>query len=182
VGAVVAAETFPGTGLPGLVSTASQPVPGNEQDALSVQRVRLLETELRDKDSVLEQEKREVQKLRQEILTMDAERQMFEKQLSNAEDAARAARAAGTRFRKLEDDAVQLERVVELLRKEKENEVSDMRRSLDNLQKAIDQQERWREQRGSSGRVSPSVEHAAKQKGTSSDEVGMWSGRYMNGR
>ena len=182
VGAVVAAETFPGTGLPGLVSTASQPVPGNEQDALSVQRVRLLETELRDKDSVLEQEKREVQKLRQEILTMDAERQMFEKQLSNAEDAARAARAAGTRFRKLEDDAVQLERVVELLRKEKEDEVSDMRRSLDNLQKAIDQQERWREQRGSSGRVSPSVEHAAKQKGTSSDEVGMWSGRYMNGR
>jgi hypothetical protein len=99
VDAVVAAETFPGTGFPGLVSTASQPVPGNEQGSPSVQRVRLLESELRDKDSVLEQEKREVQKLRQEILTMDAERQMFEKQLSKAEDAARAAGAAGTRFR-----------------------------------------------------------------------------------
>jgi hypothetical protein len=167
---------------PGLVSTASQPVPGNEQDALSVQRVRLLETELRDKDSVLEQEKREVQKLRQEILTMDAERQMFENQLSKAEDAARAAGAAGTRFRKLEDDAIQLQKVVELLREEKEKEVSDMRRSLDYLQKAIDQQECWREPWVSSGRVSPSVEHAARQKGTSSDEVGMWSGRYMNGR
>ena len=179
-------ETLPDTDCRGLVSPrpapASPPRAQQEQDAVPVQRVRLLETELRDKISVLEQEKREVQKLRQEILTMDAERQMFEKQLSKAEDAARAAGAAGTRFRKLEDDAVRLQKVVELLREEKEREVSDMRRSLDDLQKAIDQQECFRQPCVSSGRGSPPAEHAARQKGTSSDEVGMWSGRYMNGR
>lgn len=166
-----------------LKAVISHPVVANEQDAVPAQRVRLLETELRDKDSVLQQEQREVEKLKQEIMNMDAERHMFEKQLSAAEDAAKTAT---TRLRKVQDAANRLENDVASLKEKTTADVATLRQKLDqalsSVQRALDQQDGTPTGAVAGGGAAPSTEQTDRLEGTSCDEVDMWTGRYLNGR
>ena len=54
---------------------------GEEAGALKDMEVRHLQTEISDKDNALDAEKREVERLKDEISKMDVERGMFERQL-----------------------------------------------------------------------------------------------------
>ena len=157
----------------------------SQQDAVPWQQVRLLETELRDKDSLLQQEQREVEKLKQEILSMDAEREMFEKQLSAAEDS----QSAGvTRFRRLQDVATRLEKDVACLKEDKAREVTSLQLRLDaalsSVEQALDQPDATPAAAVAGAVVVSSVltEHADRLEETGGDEVDVWTGRYMNGR
>ena len=117
------------------------------------------------------------------VAFMDAERHMFEKQLSAAEDAAKTAT---TRLRKVQDAANRLENDVASLKEKTTADVATLRQKLDqalsSVQRALDQQDGTPTGAVAGGGAAPSAEQTDRLEGTSCDEVDMWTGRYLNGR
>jgi hypothetical protein len=104
---------------------------GSAEVGSTANELRLLRAEIQDKDNALEQERRAVERLNDEIKAMDTERAMFERQLERAEQDAEACRA---RHKVLEEGAGKLQQQLESIKKEKTQEFQQLLRSIDSLE------------------------------------------------
>ena len=107
---------------------------GGGDGTLDAAQVRLLKSEVKDVQNLLEAEKREVARLTEEIMSMDVERKMFEKQLSEAEDGHAQEKIKRSMF---QEQADALETQVESLRVDKLHEVTDLSRQLKQAEAAL---------------------------------------------